>query len=69
MKEEEIGAWMKHRLHRTDILLESSLGVRVLTLLESFLQCYYEPTYEGFASQRSRTLSVLLRRSAQRDAG
>jgi hypothetical protein len=52
MKEGKIGAWMKRRLHRTDILLASDLPIGVLSFLESFLQCLYAPKYEGFKSQR-----------------
>jgi hypothetical protein len=51
MKDRKIGAWMKQRLHRTDILLDADLQIGVLSFLESFLQCLYTPKYEGFKSQ------------------
>ena len=53
LNEENIGAWMKEKLDRTDILLDGDLSIEVLTFLESFLQCCYSPKYEGFKSQRS----------------
>jgi hypothetical protein len=52
MKEEDIGAWMKQQLHRTDILLDEDIKIEVLSFLEIFLQCCYLPKYEGFKSQR-----------------
>ena len=52
MKDGKIGAWMKQRLHRTDILLDTDLQIGVLSFLESFLQCLYAPKYEGFRSQK-----------------
>jgi len=47
-----VGAWMRDNLHRHNFILDASLGVPVLTLLESFLQCRLRPRFEGFASQR-----------------
>lgn len=47
-----VGAWMKANLDRHNFILDASLGVPVLTLLESFLQCRLHPRFEGFASQR-----------------
>lgn len=43
---------MRANLDRRNSILDSSLGVPVLTLLESFLQCRLRPRFEGFASQR-----------------
>jgi len=37
---------------RVNVLLPASLGVPIMTLLESFLQCRLRPRYEGFRSQR-----------------
>jgi hypothetical protein len=54
MQEEEIGTWMKQKLHRTDLLLDKDLKIGVLNFLESFLQCLYAPKYEGFQSQQRR---------------
>jgi len=48
----EIGNWIRTNVDRVNILLPASLGVPVLTLLESFLQCRLRPRYEGFRSQR-----------------
>lgn len=47
-----VGAWMKANLDRRNFILDAALGVPVLTLLESFLQCRLRPRFEGFASQR-----------------
>jgi len=35
-----------------NFILDASLGVHVLNLLEAFLQCRLRPEFEGFASQR-----------------
>jgi len=48
----EIGNWIKANVDRVNFLLQAGLGVPVLTLLESFLQCRLRPRYEGFKSQR-----------------
>lgn len=48
----EIGNWIRAKVDRVNILLPVHLGVPVLTLLESFLQCRLRPRYEGFKSQR-----------------
>lgn len=48
----EIGSWIRANVDRVNILLPVRLGVPVLTLLESFLQCRLRPRYEGFKSQR-----------------
>jgi hypothetical protein len=45
--DQSIGAWMKSKLQRIDILVEKSAGMPVLTLLEAFLQCRFSPRYEG----------------------
>lgn len=47
-----IGNWIRTNVDRVNILLPVHLGVPVLTLLESFLQCRLRPRYEGFRSQR-----------------
>ncbi len=47
----QMGQWMKNNLDRVNFLLDERLGMRVLTLLEAFLQCRLNPRYEGFGSQ------------------
>jgi hypothetical protein len=47
----EIGNWIRANVDRVNILLPAHLGIPVLTLLESFLQCRLRPRYEGFKSQ------------------
>ncbi|MDP2739385.1 MAG: hypothetical protein Q8O82_11990 [Pseudorhodobacter sp.] len=46
-----IGNWIRANVDRTNFLLRTELGVPVLSLLESFLQCRLRPRYEGFKSQ------------------
>jgi hypothetical protein len=38
---------------RVNFLVDERLGMRVLTLLEAFLQCRLNPCYEGFKSQNT----------------
>ena len=51
--EATIGAWIKANVDRVNFIVSDSLGIHVLTLLESFLQCRLKPRYEGFKSQKS----------------
>lgn len=53
LDELNVGAWIKQSLHRTDILVDASLSIHVLTLLESFLICAKQPVYEGHEGQRA----------------
>ena len=46
-----VGVWIKTNVDRVNFLLDERLGVRLLTLLEAFLQCRLNPRYEGFKSQ------------------
>lgn len=46
--ESNVGAWVKTNVDRVNFLLNAESGVRVLTLLESFLQCRLNPIFEGF---------------------
>jgi len=46
-----VGVWIKSNVDRVNFLLDERLGVRLLTLLEAFLQCRLNPRYEGFKSQ------------------
>ncbi len=47
----KIGNWTRESVHRANVLLPAHLGARVLTLLESSLQCRLRPRYECFQSQ------------------
>jgi len=47
-----VGRWIRENVDRVNFLLDERLGVPVLTLLETFLQCRLKPRYEGFKSQR-----------------
>lgn len=52
VNEGNVSDWIKQNTDRVNFILDADLGVRVLTLLEAFVQCRLEPTFEGFASQR-----------------
>jgi len=47
-----IGDWIKSNTNRINFILDQNLGVPVLSLMESFLQCRLKPRFEGFDSQR-----------------
>jgi hypothetical protein len=47
-----VGAWIKANVDRANFLLSEECGIPLLTLLESFLQCRFNPVFEGFDSQR-----------------
>lgn len=49
---DSVGDWIRNNTDRVNFILDEALGVDVLTLLESFVQCRLSPAYEGFASQR-----------------
>jgi hypothetical protein len=46
-----VGGWIKENVDRVNFLMDERVGVPVLTLLETFLQCRLKPRYEGFKSQ------------------
>ncbi|MDE0172682.1 MAG: hypothetical protein OYH76_10600 [Defluviicoccus sp.] len=50
--EATVGQWIRANSDRYNFLLDSSYPIRLLTLLESFLQCRLDPAFEGFRSQR-----------------
>lgn len=52
VNEADIGLWIRKHIDRVNFLVDECLGIRVLTLLESFLQCRLKPRYEGFRSQK-----------------
>jgi hypothetical protein len=52
LTEENVGGWIKSDVDRINILLDASLGIGVLSLLESYLQCQLQPRFEGFESQK-----------------
>lgn len=52
--EDNVGNWIKNNCRRVDILLDLDLGIFALELIEAVLHYKYEPTYEGFATQRLR---------------
>jgi len=47
-----VAQWIRANTERWNFLLDSSLGIPALTLLEAFLQCRLRPRFEGFESQR-----------------
>ena len=50
--EENVGDWIKENCTRIDILLDVTLGIFTLELIEAALHYKYEPVYEGFLNQR-----------------
>ena len=48
----EVGDWVKASTDRHNFLLDNNYPIRLLTLLESFLQCKLDPVFEGFSSQK-----------------
>ena len=47
-----VGNWIKTETDRVNFLLDQKLGIPVLSLMESFLQCRLRPKFEGFSSQK-----------------
>jgi hypothetical protein len=47
-----VGSWIMNNTRRIDFLIDSSLGVFVLSLIEAFLQLRFAPKYEGFENQK-----------------
>lgn len=52
LNDKNVGSRIESETGRTNFLLDAKLGVPVLNLLESFLQCKLKPKFEGFESQR-----------------
>ena len=49
---DNVGEWIKQNTRRIDIILDESLGIFTLELVEAALHYRYEPKYEGFKNQR-----------------
>lgn len=52
LDETSVGDWIKKNTDRTNFVFDESLGIPVLSLLESYLQCRLKPLFEGFESQK-----------------
>lgn len=52
LDEANVGEWIKKETNRTNLLLDATIGIPILSLLESFLQCRLRPHFEGFSSQK-----------------
>jgi len=50
--DQNVGNWIKHNTDRINCILPTRLGIPLLTLLESFLQCRLKPRFEGFDTQK-----------------
>ncbi|WP_160032198.1 hypothetical protein [Paenibacillus sp. An7] len=48
-----IKEWIKTNTRRIDFLVDATLGIFVLNLIEAFLHLKYRPEYEGYEKQRS----------------
>ena len=49
---DNVGDWIRQNTRRIDIILDESLGIFTLELIEAALHFKYEPRYEGFKNQR-----------------
>lgn len=49
---DNVGVWIRNNCRRVDILLDVSLGIFALELVEAALHYKYEPRYEGFVTQQ-----------------
>jgi hypothetical protein len=47
-----VSDWIKSNTDRINFILDQKLGIPVLSLMESFVQCRLRPKFEGFESQR-----------------
>ena len=52
LSEANIGEWIRKNTDRINFIMDEEVGVPVLSLLETFLQCRLKPKYEGFESQK-----------------
>lgn len=52
---DNIGNWIKQNITRTNLLLDAAKGVRILNLLEAFIQLKLDPAYEGYKSEIKKT--------------
>ncbi len=50
--EDNVGEWIRQNTSRVNILIDVAAGERILGLLESFLQCRFQPRFEGFKSDK-----------------
>ena len=44
---ETIDAWIKNNIQRIDVLIDKNFGNYFLNYIESFMQLYFQPRYEG----------------------
>lgn len=49
---ENVKDWIFNNFQRVDIILDETLGLFALDLIESSLHYVYKPKYEGYASQK-----------------
>ena len=54
-----VGDWIKTETDRMNFLFDQRVGIPVLSLMESFLQCRLRPKFEGFDSQKQSPNSKL----------
>ena len=51
LDQNNVGSWIRSNVDRVNFIVSMKLGIRVLSLLEAFIQCRLKPRYEGFRSQ------------------
>lgn len=49
---ENVKDWIFNNCQRVDIILDETLGLFALDLIESSLHYFYKPKYEGYSSQK-----------------
>ena len=52
LSQANVGSWIRENCRRVDVLLDASLGIFALELVEALLHYRYQPRYEGFSTQR-----------------
>jgi hypothetical protein len=52
LDENNIEDWVKENTDRVNFIFDESLGIPILSLFESYLQCHLKPKFEGFESQK-----------------
>lgn len=52
LEEKSVSEWIKNNIRRIDFLIDATLEVFVLNLIEAFLHLKYRPKYEGYKNQR-----------------
>jgi hypothetical protein len=55
LDELNVGTWILENTYRINFLIPTTCGVAALSLLEAFVQCRFNPEFEGFDSQKAKS--------------